>query len=223
MNQMQVFENQDFGQLRTIIVDGEPWFVAADVCRALEIGETHVAIRRLDEDEKDRFLIPTPGGEQEMSTVNEPGFYSLVLGSRKPEAKAFKRWVTHEVLPTLRKTGSYTMPDAEPDLSDKYMAHIENLTALLLAGNLATIRMALQMQGQSRHDSVPREPDMTDLYSKNYKVVAAGYAEQVMELLRRGWTGKAIQEYLREQGVEISEMSVWRFAKRYKGTKAGRC
>ena len=221
MNRIQVFENQDFGQLRTVMVDGEPWFVAADVCRALELGNTAQALTRLDVDEKGVILNDTPGGKQEMSTVNEPGFYSLVLGSRKPEAKAFKRWVTHEVLPALRKTGRYTMPNAEPELPDKYMAHMEKLTALLLANNLATIRAALQIQCQGRRCTAPQEPDMGNLYSKNYKVVAAGYAEQVMELLRRGWTGKAIQEYLREQGVEISEMSVWRFAKRYKGTKAG--
>lgn len=107
MNQMQVFESQDFGELRSIMIDGEPWFVAADVCRALEISNTSQAITRLDDDEKGVILNDTPGGKQEMSTVNEPGFYTLVLGSRKPEAKAFKRWVTHEVLPTLRKTGSY--------------------------------------------------------------------------------------------------------------------
>lgn len=107
MNQLQIFENQDFGRLRTVMVDGEPWFVAADVCRALEISNTSQAITRLDDDEKGVILNDTPGGKQEMSTVNEPGFYTLVFGSRKPEAKAFKRWVTHEVLPTLRKTGSY--------------------------------------------------------------------------------------------------------------------
>ena len=88
---------------------------------------------------------------------------------------------------------------------------------MLLANNLATIRAALQMRCQGRCHAAPQEPDMGNLYSKNYKVVAAGYAEQVMELLRRGWTGKAIQEYLKEQGLDISEMSVWRFGKKYFG------
>lgn len=107
MNELQVFENSQFGAIRAIERDGEPWFVAADVCRALELGEVHVAMRRLDDDEKGRCSIPTPGGGQEMSVVNEPGLYSLVLGSRKPEAKAFKRWITHEVIPAIRKTGGY--------------------------------------------------------------------------------------------------------------------
>jgi prophage antirepressor-like protein len=88
---------------------GEPWFVAADVCAALHLPETHKAVARLDDDEKGRNSIPTLGGEQEMTVVNEPGLYSLVLGSRKPEAKRFKRWVTHEVLPAIRKTGRYAL------------------------------------------------------------------------------------------------------------------
>lgn len=86
---------------------GQPWFVAADVCAALDLPETHKAIARLDDDEKGRNSIPTLGGPQEMSVVNESGLYNLVLGSRKPEAKRFKRWITHEVLPSIRKTGSY--------------------------------------------------------------------------------------------------------------------
>lgn len=86
---------------------GEPWFVAADVCRALEIKNNRDALSRLDQDEKGVALIDTPGGKQELTIVNEAGLYSLVLGSRKPEAKAFKRWITHEVIPTIRKTGGY--------------------------------------------------------------------------------------------------------------------
>lgn len=85
---------------------GQSLFVASDVCSALEV-ETHVALRRLDDDEKGRCSIPTLGGMQEMSVVNESGLYSLILGSRKASAKRFKKWVTAEVLPSIRKTGSY--------------------------------------------------------------------------------------------------------------------
>ena len=109
MNEIAVFENEQFGTIRTLSVEGEPWFVAADVCRALEIGDTHKAVGRLDEDEKGRSSIPTLGGNQEMATVNEYGLYTLVLGSRKPEAKVFKRWITHDVIPAIRKTGAYSV------------------------------------------------------------------------------------------------------------------
>ena len=110
-NELQVFENNQFGQVRAIMKDGEPWFVAADVCRALEIANNRDALTRLEQDEKGVALTDTPGGAQEVTIVNEPGLYALVLGSRKPEAKAFKRWVTHEVIPSIRKTGAYMTPE----------------------------------------------------------------------------------------------------------------
>ncbi len=94
--------------------DGEPWFVAADVCAALDLPETHKAVARLDDDERGRNSIPTPGGNQDMTVINESGLFNLVLGSRKPEAKRFKRWVTHEVLPSIRKTGAYSVSVAAP-------------------------------------------------------------------------------------------------------------
>ena len=109
-NELQIFENNQFGQVRAIMKDGEPWFVAADVCRALEIANNRDALTRLEQDEKGVALTDTPGGAQEVTIVNEPGLYTLVLGSRKPEAKAFKRWVTHEVIPSIRKHGMYATP-----------------------------------------------------------------------------------------------------------------
>ena len=96
--------------MRAVTLEGEPWFVAADVCRALEIDNT--ATRRLDEDEKAALRLTqtsSNGTEQgrDVTIINEPGLYALVLSSRKPEAKAFKRWITHEVIPSIRKTGGY--------------------------------------------------------------------------------------------------------------------
>lgn len=108
---------------------GEPWFVAADVLAT--IGLDRKALERLDEDEKGVSSIHTPGGGQEMTTVNEPGLYTLVLGSRKTEAKRFKRWVTHEVLPSIRKTGSYAVPGALASLPAPTQ---DRVTALLLIG-----------------------------------------------------------------------------------------
>ena len=118
MNGITVFENDQFGSVRTIIRDGEPWFVAADVCRALDIQNTTDAMSRLDEDEKGVDSIYTLGGAQDLLIVNEPGLYSLVLGSRKPEAKAFKRWITHEVIPDIRKHGGYLTPAMINELLD---------------------------------------------------------------------------------------------------------
>lgn len=106
--------------MRVIVRDGEPWFVAADVCEALTIGNVSLAVNGrpgrtdsgLDEDEKGIASVNTLGGDQEMAIINESGLYSLILTSRKPEAKKFKKWVTSEVLPSIRKTGAYVAPNA---------------------------------------------------------------------------------------------------------------
>ena len=90
--------------------DETPWWVAKDICDVLEINNSRQALSYLDDDEKGVTTNDTPGGAQEMAIINEPGLYSLILRSRKPEAKAFKRWITHDVLPTIRKHGMYLTP-----------------------------------------------------------------------------------------------------------------
>lgn len=110
MNELQIFQNEDFGQIRVTMDEaGNPLFVAADVCRALDLSNTIVALDRLDEDEKYKLNLGLPGGDT--NCVTEAGLYSMVLGSRKKEAKAFKRWVTHEVIPSIRKHGAYMTPE----------------------------------------------------------------------------------------------------------------
>ena len=104
MNELKVFENEEFGQMRTVIKKDEPWFVASDICRALDLSNPSVAVSRLDEDERTKFNLGRQGAT---NCVNEFGLYSLILASRKPNAKKFKRWITHEVLPSIRKTGGY--------------------------------------------------------------------------------------------------------------------
>lgn len=118
MNSITPF-NYDGHDVRVVERHGEPWFVAADLCSVLDIRNSRDALARLDPDEKGVVNADTPGGTQQMSVVNEAGMYSLVLTSRKPEAKTFKRWVTHEVLPSIRKRGGYLTPEAtEAALSD---------------------------------------------------------------------------------------------------------
>ena len=107
MDEMQVFKSEQFGQVRTVEQDGQTWFVAADVCRVLDIQNVTQAISRLDEDERAMLNIGRLG---EINVVSESGLYTLVLGSRKQEAKAFKRWITHEVIPAIRAHGGYLTP-----------------------------------------------------------------------------------------------------------------
>lgn len=144
MNELQIFENPQFGQIRVIEKDGAPGFVAADVCRALDHTNVTMALDRLDDDEKYKFGLGLPGGET--WCVNEPGLYSLVLGSRKPEAKAFKRWVTHEVIPCIRRTGGY-IAGAESMTPEELMAKALTVAQKTLADREARLA-ALTVENQ---------------------------------------------------------------------------
>lgn len=123
MNDLQIFI---YGgeQLRTIQQPDGLWWVLRDVCRVLNIQNAADIKKRLDDDEKGVGQIYTPGGTQEVTIINEPGLYAVILRSDKPEAKAFKRWVTHEVLPSIRRTGAYGVPPER-------LAHLNELQAKL--------------------------------------------------------------------------------------------
>lgn len=114
MSAVEVFQFPATGQqIRTVLLGGEPWFVGRDACDLLALSDLQSSLRQLDDDEKGRHSVPTPGGYQQMTVINESGLYSLILRSRRPEAKAFKRWVTHEVLPAIRRTGQYEVAPAQ--------------------------------------------------------------------------------------------------------------
>ena len=146
-SQIQIFEHEQFGKIRVIVINGEPWFVAADTCHVLELGNPSQALKRLDEDEKQIILIPaqgiisknTRGGEQKMLIVNEPGFYRLVFASRKKEARDFQRWVYHEVLPAIRKTGSYSSSSAPVKKTRRQISALVCVYVLLLSNGLIKI------------------------------------------------------------------------------------
>lgn len=116
MNELQVFSKSEFGSVRTTMIAGDPWFVGKDVAKALGYTDTACAIRdHVDAEDKGVGEIPTPGGTQQLIVINESGLYSLIFSSKLPSAKRFKRWVTNEVLPAIRRTGKYEMPDIPPD------------------------------------------------------------------------------------------------------------
>ena len=115
MNDLQLFNNPEVGAVRAVEVDGEPWFVGKDVAQALGYNDTDQALRKhVDDEDKLTRLFDGSGQGRSMTTINESGLYSLVLSSKLPGAKKFKRWVTAEVLPTIRKTGGYQLPKDYP-------------------------------------------------------------------------------------------------------------
>ncbi len=130
-NTLQSFSFDSHG-VRVIEKDGEPWFVARDICSALDISNVSDALTRLDDDERgDIGLNDVTGRNQEFSIISESGLYSLILGSRKPEAKAFKKWVTSEVLPSIRKTGQYSAVGSSDAKMDKLLGLMEQMLRVM--------------------------------------------------------------------------------------------
>ena len=165
-NNLMIFENPEFGAVRSILIDGEPWFVAADVCKALELEKTNRALSRLDDDEKGAHSVSTPGGRQRMSIISESGLYSLILGSRKPEARAFKRWITHEVIPSIRKHGAYMTDslldalEAHPEAVPEYLNRLRSENA---RNRELTRRLRIALPKAEYYDAFVDPADCTNI------------------------------------------------------------
>ncbi len=147
-NMIKIFENEEFGKVRTVIKDGEPWLVGKDVAKILEYKDTAKAIRtHVDAEDKGVSILDTPGGQQKITVINEGGLYSLVLSSKMPRAKEFKRWVTSEILPTIRKTGGYV---ANEDMFiENYLPFLEEPYQNLFRLQMVAIN---QLNERIRHD-----------------------------------------------------------------------
>ena len=156
MNELQVINNDLFGNIRLIEKSGEVWFVAADVCKALEILNTSDALTKLDSDEKMTIDLTEGqtgrGGPKSLNIVNESGLYTLVMRSRKPEAKEFRRWVTHDVLPSLHKTGKYEMDYMK---QQRLKEEAENILSLINADNWKFVEEGLAQRFNISHLLLP--------------------------------------------------------------------
>lgn len=134
---MQIF-NYNEKQIRTVAIDGEPWFVLKDVCEVLGISKYRDVAERLDEDERGSVRVDTLGGTQRMAAVNESGLYHVIIRSDKPVAKPFRKWITADVLPTMRKTGGYVAN--EDAFIDAYLPYADEQTKLLFRSTLETVK-----------------------------------------------------------------------------------
>jgi prophage antirepressor-like protein len=186
VNQLQqIFQYQEH-QVRTVIKDGEPWFAAKDVCEILDISKHRDAVSRLDNDERGSVLVDTPGGTQSLSAVNEFGLYSLILRSRKPEAKQFKRWVTHEVIPTIRKTGSYS---------------IKKLDSYMIDDPIERAKRWIEEQEEKL--AIQQQLQIASPKAEMYDVALSADNAQTMSIVAKtlGYGRNRLFAFLREQGV----------------------
>lgn len=170
-NELSLFENEEFGTIRAITIDDEPWFVAVDVCNALELSNPTMAVSRLDEDERAKFNL---GRQGDATIVNEPGLYALVLGSRKKEAKAFKHWITHEVIPAIRKHGAYMTPQtidallSDPDTIIKLATELKEERAK--AEQLKAEKEYLEKENNYKEDVIVGLVEDIDLAEKRQRI-----------------------------------------------------
>lgn len=178
-------------QVRSLLIDDQPWFVAADVCQALAIRNNRDAIARLDDDERGVATTDTPSGQQEMGIINESGLYSLILTSRKVEAKRFKKWVTAEVLPAIRKQGRYESPASVIVPADEEMIQLNyNRHPLLVyrRGNdfwyrTAHVGALVARQGSNLERSLPPE-DVMRVQSGKHEVTMLSHRGMLASLGR---------------------------------------
>ena len=202
MNEMQVF-NYKSSQVRTVEINNEPWFVLKDVCAVLDLGSAHKVSERLDEDERNHIpLTDSLGRKQETTIINESGLYNVILRSDKPEAKPFRKWVTSEVLPSIRKTGSYALPNDYP-AALRALADAEEQKLRLLAEN--------QHQAQVIADFEPiRQYVDTILESKDALATSQIAADYEM-------SARALNKILHEEGIQYNVNGQWLLYKRHMG------
>lgn len=194
MNDIEIFKNPEFGEIRVVEQNGQPWFVAKDVCEALELSNTSMAINRLEDDERAKFNL---GRQGSTNIVNEYGLYNLVLASRKPEAKAFKRWITHEVLPTIRKTGGYIA--GSENLSDAELM----AKAVLVAQ--ATIKQRDERIAELEGDTKRMKPKeiFADAVSASDQTILIGDLAKLINQNGHAIGQKRLFEWMRQNGYLI--------------------
>ena len=198
MKELQIFNSEEFGEIRTVSINDEPWFVASDICRALDIQNVTQAVQKLDDDERSMFNI---GRQGNANCVNEYGLYTLVLASRKPEAKKFKRWITHEVIPSIRKHGGY-IAGQESMTDDQLLAK-----ALLVAQSKIAERDQIIAQKQERIEQMKPKALFADAVSASKHSILIGDLAKL--ICQNGYLigQKRLFQWMRENGYLMTQGS----------------
>lgn len=207
MHGLQTFNHTELGSVRTAVINGEPYFVGRDVAAALGYSNPRDALaKHIDDEDKGVAKCDTPGGIQEFTVINESGLYSLILSSRLPAAKKFKRWVTSEVLPAIRKHGVYAVDEllADPDTLiaalTQLKAEREKTKALAETVAVQNQQIAEMKPKASYYDVVLNCKDLVAI-----SVIAKDY----------GWSASRMNQYLHEKGVQFKQGGIWLLYQKY--------
>ena len=203
MNDLTVFENPEFGSIRTVELEGEPWLVGKDVAAALGYSDTSDALKKhVDPEDKLTRRFADSGQNREMYIINESGLYSLVLSSKLPTARKFRRWVTSEVLPSIRKTGGYNLPKDYPSAL-RALADAEEKRLALLAENEAQRQVIADFEPVKQYvDTILQSKDAVTTTQ-----IAADY----------GMSAKELNRILFQEGVQHKVNGQWILYKKYMG------
>lgn len=207
MNELQVF-NYEGSEVRTVQMDGEPWWVLKDVCGVLDLTTPARVSERLEDDEVSQtHIIDTIGRRQDTTIINESGLYNVIIRSDKPEAKKFKRWVTHEVLPSIRKHGMYAVDDliADPDLAIKALTALKEEREKTKA-----LRDTVAIQNQQILELTPK--------ASYYDVVLNCKDTVAISVIAKdyGWSAKRLNHYLHDKGIQYKQGGkIWLLYQKY--------
>lgn len=201
MNEIKIFENAEFGEIRTIEINGEPWLVGKDIGQILGYDRPDKALEKhVDEDDKLMAQIRTSGQNRNVYVINESGLYSLILSSKLPSAKKFKHWVTSDVLPTIRKHGLYAIDDvlANPDTL------IQALTELKKERKLnAGYQQTIAVQNQQIAEMQPKASYYDVVLNCKDLVAISSISKDY------GWSATKMNRYLHEKGIQYKQGDIW--------------
>ena len=197
MKDLKIFENNEFGQIRTVIDENnEPWFVAIDICNALELTNPTVAVSRLDDDEKAKFNLGLSGGAT--NVVNEYGLYNLILASRKKEAKQFKRWITHEVIPDIRKDGGYMLANKN-DSEEEIMAR----AVLIAQKSMERLKLENKQKDQMIGELKPKADYVDKILQNKSLIKVSAIAKDY------GMSAQEMNKLLHELKIQYNQGGQW--------------
>lgn len=218
MNELKVFENEEFGKIRTIMIENEPWFVAKDVAVVLGYKNGRDALaKHVDNEDRGVAKCDTLGGTQDLTTINESGVYALVFGSKLDSAKRFKHWITHDVIPTIRKTGGYVAND---DLFiNTYLPTADDATKLMFRTTLATVRQLNEEKQQLQQTVSVQAQQISEMQPKvtYYDIVLNCKDLVAISVIAKdyGWSAKSMNKYLHEKGVQYKQGCIWLLYQKY--------